>query len=109
MIVEIECKDGADKLAVWRFKMKAFSGPMFPSMQCIAYPRREIPMTLICVNRENTIRGGGSTALKLLKMLTPMTLLTLLILWTLWALLTLWTLLTLLTWFTLLTWLTLLT
>ena len=61
MIVEFECEDSADKLVVWRFKMKAFSGPRFPSLQCIAYPRREIPMTLICVNRENTIRGGGST------------------------------------------------
>ena len=60
MIVEFQCEDGADKLVVWRFKMKAFSGP---SLQCIAYPRREIPMTLICINRENTIRGGGNTAL----------------------------------------------
>ena len=50
MIVEFECEDSADKLVVWRFKMKAFSGPRFPSLQCIAYPRREIPMTLICVN-----------------------------------------------------------
>ena len=54
MIVEFECEDIADKLVVWRFKMKAFSGPRFPSLQCIAYPRREIPMTLICVNQENT-------------------------------------------------------
>ena len=33
MIVEFECEDSADKLVVWRFKMKAFSGPMFPSLQ----------------------------------------------------------------------------